>query len=85
MFSAVYNSSHVAWSPGYLAPQAWAPDHLATSALLERNNSHASSSFLRARVLLYVFEDDKQGKNITKQGCKWFRFGNTAVDPLIEG
>ena len=27
MFSAVYNSSHLAWSPGHLSPRAWSPGH----------------------------------------------------------
>ena len=32
-FSAVYNSSHLAWSPGHPTPRAWSTDHLATSHL----------------------------------------------------
>ena len=28
-----YHSSHLAWSPGYLAPRVWSPGHLANSHL----------------------------------------------------
>ena len=33
MFSAVYDSSRFAWSPGYLAPRARSPGHLTTAPL----------------------------------------------------
>ena len=72
----------VAWPPRTSSVVAWPPG---TSTLLACNNSHASSSFLRATVLLCVCVRGRQMYIFHKQRCNWMRFGDTAVDPFIEG
>ena len=86
--SAVRNSSHLVWSPGHLVPRAWAPGHFAP-----RSSSRATSATLRAHFFMSrwcfcvctscVFEDDEFFPH--QQRCNSLRFGNTAVDSVIEG